>query len=125
MINSFGNMKFIFSLILVMHGLIHLVGFAKALGYEEFTHLTPEIPMQIGVLWLMTSLLLVVTSFLFLLDKQAWSIWGIIAAIISQVLIVTVWQDAKYGTVNNVIILIAVFLSTISSNVENAYLEDV
>jgi hypothetical protein len=118
-------MKIIFVLILVIHGLIHLMGFAKAFGYGSITQITQEIPMPIGILWLATALLFVVTTFLFLRQKYEWSIVGIIAVIISQILIFLVWQDAKFGTLANLIILVVAVLSLGSHNFEHSYQQDV
>jgi ssRNA-specific RNase YbeY (16S rRNA maturation enzyme) len=43
-------MKVIFSVILAIHGLIHLIGFAKGFGYGNITQLTKEITKPIGLL---------------------------------------------------------------------------
>jgi hypothetical protein len=118
-------MKTIFTLILAIHGLIHLMGFAKAFGYGNLTQLTTEISKLIGILWLITAGLFIVTTGLFLLRKDEWSIAGIIAVIISQFLIFTVWQDAKFGTLANVIILVVAVLSFGISNFEHSYQQDV
>lgn len=126
-------MKVVFTLILVIHGLIHLMGFAKAFGYGSLTQLTQEISKPIGILWLTTALLFMVTTFLFLSQKTflflrqkyEWSIVGIIAVIISQILIFLVWQDAKFGTLANVIILVVAILSLGSHNFEHSYQQDV
>jgi hypothetical protein len=118
-------MKIIFVLVLVIHGLIHLMGFAKAFSYGSITQLTQEISKPIGILWLTTALLFMVTTFLFLRQKYEWSIVGIIAVIISQILIFLVWQDAKFGTIANVIILVAAVLSLGNHNFEHSYQQDV
>jgi hypothetical protein len=43
---------------------------------------------------------------LFLLKKESWPIIVIAAAIISQILIITVWKDAKFGTAANLLALL-------------------
>jgi hypothetical protein len=118
-------MKVIFSVILAIHGLIHLIGFAKAFGYGNITQLTKEITKPIGLLWLATTLLFVIATILFILKKDGWSILAIIAAIISQVLIISVWQDAKFGTIPNLIIVAAALLSLGMTNFENTFDRDV
>jgi hypothetical protein len=118
-------MKIIFALIAVIHGLIHLMGFAKAFGYGNLTQLTAEISKPIGILWLATAVLFIVTTVLFLSRKDEWSMVGMIAVIISQILIFTVWQDAKFGTLVNLIILVVAVLSLGISNFENSYQQDV
>jgi hypothetical protein len=118
-------MKVIFSLILAIHGLIHLIGFAKAFGYGNITQLTKEIAKPIGLLWLATALLFIITTILFILKKDAWSILAIITAIGSQILIFSVWQDAKFGTIPNLIILATTILSLGMTNFENTFDRDV
>jgi hypothetical protein len=118
-------MRIIFALILTIHGLIHLMGFAKAFGYGKFTQLNADISQPMGVLWLATAALLIITTLLFLWRTDEWAIAAMVAVILSQSLIFTVWQDAKFGTVANVIILIVVVLSLGSRNFERQYRQDV
>jgi hypothetical protein len=50
---------------------------------------------------------------------------GLAAVIISQILIFTVWQDAKFGTIANVIILVVAILSYGTYHFEKSYQNDV
>jgi len=118
-------MKIIFTLILIIHGLIHLMGFAKAFDYGKIEQLNAEISKPIGILWLVSALLFIITTVLFGLRKDEWSIVGIVAVVISQILIFMVWQDAKFGTLANVIILVVAVLSLGIGNFENGYKQDV
>ncbi|MEJ7738733.1 MAG: DUF6544 family protein [Chitinophagaceae bacterium] len=77
------------------------------------------------MLWLMTAFLFIVTTILFLLKKDAWLVFGLIAVIISQILILSVWKDAKFGTIANVIILVASVFSWGSYSFEKSYQKDV
>jgi hypothetical protein len=118
-------MKIIFTLLVAIHGLIHFIGFAKAFGYGNITQLTKEIPKPIGILWLATTLLLIVVAILFIWRKDEWSLLAVIAAIVSQILIFTVWQDAKFGTIPNLIIIAVAVLSLGITNFENTFHQDV
>ena len=118
-------LRFILALIVFMHGLIHFMGFAKAFGYGNITQLTKEISKPAGILWFMTAVVFIITTALILKGKDVWWIPGLIAVIISQVLIFTVWQDAKFGTIANVIILVAATLSFGRWQFENSYKKDV
>jgi hypothetical protein len=40
------KMKFLLPLILLIHGIIHLMGFAKAFNYAEINQLTQPIPKK-------------------------------------------------------------------------------
>ena len=99
-------MKFVFGFILLLHALIHVMGFAKAFQLANINQLTQSIPKPIGMLWLFTALLFVVTLILFLLKKEWWFIIAIVAVIVSQTLIILFWKDAKFGTILNIIILL-------------------
>ena len=104
-------MKFIFGFILLLHALIHLMGFVKALQFADITSLTQSISKPIGMLWLFATLLLLLSLILFLLKKEWWFVIAFLAVIISQILIILFWKDAKFGTIANVI----VFLVSISA----------
>lgn len=114
-------MKIIFALLVTIHGLIHSIGFAKAFGYGKVTQLTKEIPKLLGILWLATGLALIIAAILLLLKKDGWSLLGIVATIVSQILIFTAWQDAKFGTTPNLIIIAIAILSLGITNFENAF----
>ena len=45
-------MRIVFLIIVVFHGLIHVLGFAKAMGFKEVKELTLPISIPIGFVWL-------------------------------------------------------------------------
>jgi hypothetical protein len=116
---------YVFVVVIALHGLIHLMGFAKAFDYAELKQLTAPVSKTVGVLWLLTALLLLITALLFLLKKDSWWIIAIPAVLLSQTVIVLSWGDAKFGTIANVILLIAAILGWGSWHFENAYRSDV
>lgn len=99
-------LKYSFVFIVVLHGLIHLMGFAKAFQYAELKQLTIAISKPVGVIWLMAALLFITYVILFLYKNNYWFIFSIAAVVISQFVIILSWHDAKFGTIVNVIILI-------------------
>ncbi|MGB5436738.1 MAG: DUF6544 family protein, partial [Maribacter sp.] len=99
-------MRILFIVILFVHGLIHFMGFAKAFDFGNMAQFTKEISKPVGFLWLLTSLLFIVSGVLYLIKKETWPMLAIIAVILSQILIFMVWKDAKFGTIANVIILL-------------------
>ena len=99
-------LNYFFALIILLHGLLHFMGFAKAFGYGNITQLTKFISKANGFLWFFAAILFVVATILFLLEKESWLYIAVIATVISQILIITVWKDAKFGTIANVIILL-------------------
>jgi hypothetical protein len=86
------------------------MGFAKAFNFAEMSQLTQPISKSQGVIWLIATLLFLATIPIFLLRKDWWWLIGIVAILASQYVIFTVWQDAKFGTISNVIVLIAVVI---------------
>lgn len=98
-------MKILFFVFVLLHGLIHLLGFVKAFDLKEVKELTLPVSKQAGICWLAATLLFLAYSLLYYFNsKQAW-IAGLAAVILSQVLVILFWKDARFGTVPNVIIL--------------------
>ena len=107
-------MTVLFAIFLVVHGLIHLMGAAKAFGVAEIPQLAQQISRPLGVLWLLAAgLLLVTAGALFTWPRWWWTV-GAGAIVISQVAIATSWSDAKYGSIANVIVLVGVVLGLLS-----------
>ena len=118
-------LKYIFAFVMLIHGLIHFMGFAKAYHYGNITQLTKDISKPAGSLWFFMAMLFVVVTILFLLKKESWPYLAIIAAVISQILILTVWQDAKFGTIANVIVILVAVAAIGSQRFEASFVKDV
>jgi hypothetical protein len=101
-------MRWIVAVVLILHGLIHLLGAAKGLGWADVTELESPISTAMGVAWLAAAGLVVVSGALLLVPVRWWWLVGAVAAVVSQGVILTAWNDAKAGTVANVILLAAV-----------------
>jgi hypothetical protein len=120
--------KSLFFGIVIIHGLIHLLGFIKAFDLAEISEFTQNIPEPIGILWLISALFFLIVSILFLVKKKWWWMPTIFAVILSQILILMSWQDAKFGTIPNVIILLLAIIELISalpSSPSNIYKSEV
>ena len=118
-------LKYIFAFIILIHGLIHFMGFAKAFGYGNITQITKQISRPAGLLWLVIAILFLVAVLLFLLKKETWPYIAITAVVISQILIITVWKDAKFGTIANVIVLLVAIAAWGSQHFESTFRNDV
>ena len=118
-------LKFILSSVVIIHGLIHLLGFVKAFEIAEVAQLAQTISKSLGLLWLLTTLLFIGAAIGFLLDKEWWWIVAILAIGLSQALIIAFWQDAKFGTIANAIICIAAVAGFGSTHFENSFRADV
>ncbi len=96
------------SLLLLLHGAIHLMGFAKAYGLAKVHALTLPISKPMGTVWAIAAVLFVFAIVLLLLASDRWWIPAGIAVVFSQVLIVLHWHDARFGTIANILLLVAV-----------------
>ncbi|MGM0944652.1 MAG: DUF6544 family protein [Bacteroidota bacterium] len=90
-----------------LHGFIHLMGFLKAFKLAEIQQLTQPISTTQGVFWLIGAMLFLAFALAAFLEKPIAGYLGLVAVLLSQVLIFTVWQDAKFGSVANLILLLA------------------
>ena len=63
-------LRFLFAFIVLAHGLIHLMGFAKAFNYGNITQLTKDISKPTGMLWLLAGVLCMATVVLVVLKKD-------------------------------------------------------
>jgi hypothetical protein len=99
-------MRIVFLILIFLHGLIHLLGFVKAFGFKEVKELSLPISKPMGFLWLTAAILLITYGILQMANsKYAW-VFGFVAALMSQVLIILFWKDARFGTIANFIILV-------------------
>ena len=118
-------MKYLFAAILLIHGAIHLMGFAKAFGYGENLPLSIGISRGSGILWLVAFILFAISAVAFLFKAEWWLWLGMAATLLSMVLIITVWNDAKFGSIANVIILVVALLALTSLLFEKKFKNDV
>ena len=103
-------MKVLFAILIFIHGSIHLFGFAKAFDLTQIEQLSTNISKLQGVFWFITFLIFAYTGEALLLENPFWPWTAFTAALISTILIFTVWKDAKYGVIPNIIILLAALL---------------
>lgn len=99
-------MKYVYFIIVLLHGLIHLLGFAKGFELKELKELTLPISKPLGLVWLVAAILFFFYGVLYLTNSKYDWILGLSAVVISQVLILIFWSDAKFGTIPNILILV-------------------
>lgn len=90
--------------VLAVHGLIHLMGFAKAFGFAEMPQLVLPISRPLGVAWLAAAVLVLAAAGTYAGGARGFWIVAAAAVIVSQCVIVTSWGDARFGTVANVLL---------------------
>lgn len=96
--------KILFVLLLLFHGLIHIMGFLKAFGISGLNQLTQYFSKTYGTLWLIASVLFITASALFIFRNEFWWVTAFAGIILSQILIFAFWKDAKFGSIANLII---------------------
>ena len=114
-------LKIILIIILAIHGLIHIMGFMKAFNLAKVEQLLVPISRPLGACWLLTAILFLFTAVAFATSKSWWGFVAIPAVILSQILIIFSWSDAKFGTVPNIIILLVAVISIGSFFIQNQF----
>jgi hypothetical protein len=102
------RVRWVVVVVVVLHGLIHLLGAAKGLGWADVTQLAEPISPVMGVAWLAAALLVVAAGVLLAIASRCWWVVGAVAVVVSQAVIFTSWGDARAGTLANVVLLVAV-----------------
>ncbi|TFC86401.1 hypothetical protein E3T24_06515 [Cryobacterium sp. TmT2-59] len=98
-------MRWFVVVVLVGHGLIHLLGAAKGFDWAEVEALTQPIEPALGLVWLTAAIVVVSTGVLLAARNRMWWVAGTIGVLISQTAILTSWSDAKTGTLANLLLL--------------------
>src|SRR6185436_12632889 len=118
----------LFAAILVVHGLLHAIGFAKAFGLAELPQLTRPISPVAGTLWLTAALLFLAAAASLFLWPRWWWLIGAAAVVMSLSVILPSWTDAKFGVLGNLVVLVGVifgFLAYGPASLRGAYDRDV
>ena len=101
-------MKLLLAILLLVHGLIHLLGFLKAFGIGQYPMLSGQFGRVHGLIWFLSFLLFLITAFTMYFNQKLWPWLGLLAIIFSQILIAISWADAKHGTWVNLLLLLAI-----------------
>lgn len=104
-------MKYLFILLLLIHGIIHVMGFTKAFNLGRQNLLTDNISKPAGFFWLITMLIFIAAAIVYIIKAPYWPELAMTAVIISQLLIILSWKDAKAGTILNIILFTVALVS--------------
>lgn len=107
-------MKPAFLLVVAVHGLVHLLGFAKAFGLVRLEPLRQPVSRPAGLAWLLAALLLLVGAGLLLAGSRWWWAPAAAGAVLSQSLILGSWGDARFGTIGNAVVLLPAAIAALS-----------
>lgn len=103
-----GVLRWVVAVVVILHGMIHFLGAVKGFGWADVNQLKDPIGPAMGAVWLAAGALAVVAGVLLARRVRWWWIVGAVAAVASQAVIFTSWNDARVGSVANVVLLAAV-----------------
>lgn len=99
--------RVVLGILLLAHGLIHFMGFMEAFEPGLSQQITKQTSLPAGIAWMITALLFVAAAAFKAFRNNYWWAPALLAVILSQILIINTWADAKYGTIANLAILLA------------------
>jgi len=117
------TMKYLAATFLLIHAVIHLIGFLKGFNLAEVESIKTFISKNQAILWLSCAVLFSLAAILYLLENKGILIVLPLATIISMILIFTTWSDSKFGLIPNLIFIILI-ISIYSSNKMNKMIEN-
>lgn len=118
-------LKILFFGLIVVHGLIHLLGFLVAYGWVSQSPFNQDISKLTGSMWLIGTLAFLLVAVLMHFNQKSWFALGIVSVLLSQGLIIMSWKDAFLGTFPNVVILIVLLLHLSAGHFEGLFHRDV
>lgn len=120
--------KLALAALLLVHGLIHALGFVKAYALAEVAALHQPIGRALGLVWLGAGLSFVASAALLFVAPRAWAPVTAIAVLVSQAVVCTAWSDAKFGTLANAIVLlplVVAFATLRPSSLHSTYAREI
>ena len=92
-------MTVVIAIVLVVHGLIHVLGFAKAVGLADLPQLTQPISPLLGAVWLLAALLFIAAAAALFVWPRGWWAIAACAIVVSMLLIVPTWTEDRKSVV--------------------------
>jgi hypothetical protein len=123
-------MRYFFSIVIFLHGAIHMLGFVKGFHLAHVENLSSDISRIGGLSWLLAFILFTAAGIGYFLENNTWPYLALPAVIVSCILIMGVWADARWGMVPNVIIAVVALVGFSSCSMnqmiarETALVED-
>ena len=98
-------LSFALTFALTLHALMHLLVGARACGYAVLPQLATPTSRAMGVAWLLAALLLLAAAVVLWTAPRAFWVVGATGLAVSQLLIFASWDDARWGTLANALVL--------------------
>jgi len=117
-------MNIIISLLFLIHGMLHIIGYWVAFGKIKPVIFKKKITPTFGYLWLSAGLAFIFVATVHYFQNETWPGLAIFCILYSQFLIIIFWKDARFGTVLNVILLCISIVGFSSFRFYNLYKND-
>lgn len=118
--------KIVIASIIFIHGAIHFIGFIKAFNLSKHDYqLTLSVSRTMGIWWLLVGLLFFLLGFLYVTGYKEWFVLGLALTVISQVLILLFWSDAKAASIVNLLIITVALVTLAELKFENGFKNEV
>jgi hypothetical protein len=119
-------MRAALTVLLGVHGALHFLGFLTwwvrtpihALSGRTLVSLGETTGKLFGLLWLACVLLFLVTVTLRVLQEEGWWRFALAGSVLSQLLIVVAWPDARAGSLVNAVLLVPVLVAAAHARFE-------
>jgi len=115
-------MRILVVVVLILHGLVHLLGFVvpwKLASIEGLSYKTTILSgtldigatgaRLIGLVWLLAAIGFVIAGIAILIGYPGWVTLTLIVTTLSLVLTILGWPDSQFGLLVNIIILVFLF----------------
>ena len=118
-------MRIAFLSLLILHGVIHLMWFAHAMGWMDLSYFRKEIPGMVGASWLLAALFLFWSALQFGKRRSTWFRPALLGVLVSQMWIFSAWDNTKFGSFPNLVILIGILVGYAKWSFEERFREHV
>ena len=108
---------------LIVHGVIHLIGFVvnfQITEIEDITYKTTVLAGKLdvgddgtrvlGVVWLLVAVAFVISGVAVFFSPSWWWSYTLAVTVVSLIVTILGWPDARFGVLANIIILIFLFI---------------
>lgn len=118
-------MRTAFLTLLTIHAAIHLMWFAHAFGWMDLPYFQKEIPGMVGFSWLLTALFFLWAALQVGRRMAKWFLPALIGVLLSQMWIFSSWEDTRFGSIANLIILGGILVGYAKWSFEERFRGDV
>ncbi len=117
--------KYLLLLLMVVHGLVHFLGWIKSIRPSWIATLSKSIQPEMGIGWLITGIVFLISAYLLWQNNENWWMVVLPAILFSTFLTYTYGPEAKAGSIVNLLLLLALFAGIGHWQYKQQYKKDV